>query len=769
MSEASSKPSDVCTPVFPAASAHHATPSRPGIGSADAMFDLVWAGGPCAEANATPDPGPVVRQLALGEALEVTFSSLFGGLADGGGRMSLRLLPAPKHAKSGADDGSINLGGGGAAQAVYRVIETCFPGFRAVVAGACEPELVPDLPPALTLCPKGRTLFLDGTPETGRIALAPGPRDTDQPELILPAKGALHLHPDAALQALSAADIAFRLSIRIEAVPLTINERLHVARAIRQVRPVFPDFFEDPEATRRALSDLDLLSAWMASSGGWRIAVNLQVDKDHAGIAPVIGERLFGAPCDPEGETAIEVYSDLSLAVPETGALPSPLPNPQDLINLGFAGAARLMSPKIQSGPTLVLGTAADGRQVAIPRLDLSRHALLLGSTGTGKSTLLRQMIAQDIRAGLPVVVIDAHGDLFTEALEQFGEDADDRAVIADMSGQNGTFGLDLLSCGEADRGVHAHYVANQLIGVFKRVLYADVGEAFGPMFEAYFRNALLLLMLSETPEERDNPFAAALGGAGPGLCDLDRVFNDPAFRRSRLEHCDDQQVIRFWRETALKAGGEASLENIAPYILSKLTQFTGSPLLRPILENRVQAIDFAGALDSGRSILINLAKGRTGEKDATLLGALFTIRIFGTLLERCSRPCAARPPVRIYCDEFQTYATPALGQMLAEGRKTGAQITLASQDLTSFGGSEVRGNLAGAILSNVGNLITFRVGPADAHLLADWYAPDINPQTLMRLPDRVCAARLLDGGVPQPAQLMRTLDDTRIDVEGRE
>jgi hypothetical protein len=216
------------------------------------------------------------------------------------------------------------------------------------------------------------------------------------------------------------------------------------------------------------------------------------------------------------------------------------------------------------------------------------------------------------------------------------------------------------------------------------------------------------------------------------------------------MDRCPDAQVNRFWSQIAVKAGGEASLENIAPYILSKLTALTGNPHLRSFLCPGRPEVDIGCSLAQKRSILVNLAKGQLGEIDAALAGAVVSTKLFAALMSRCGRTDQPRPPVRLFFDEFQTYATPALAQLLSEGRKTGAAVTLASQDLTSNGGSERRGDLAGTILSNVGNLVAFRLGPADARLLTDWYGSEgLDPRDFMGLPDYTFLARLMKNGCP--------------------
>jgi hypothetical protein len=214
--------------------------------------------------------------------------------------------------------------------------------------------------------------------------------------------------------------------------------------------------------------------------------------------------------------------------------------------------------------------------------------------------------------------------------------------------------------------------------------------------------------------------------------------------------------VVRFWEGIAVRAGGEASLENITTYITSKLTQLTGNPVIRPMISGERPSADLSAAMEAGRPVLVNLAKGSIGRSDAVLVGALFTAELMRILMMRCAQARTGRRIARIYLDEFQTYSTDTLAQLMAEGRKTGAEMVLATQDMTSFGGGDVRQNVAGSILTNCGNLAAFRSGPRDAALLSEWLGGATEVSDLMRLPDRHFVLRSLRQGVPLDGVVVR-------------
>ena len=157
--------------------------------------------------------------------------------------------------------------------------------------------------------------------------------------------------------------------------------------------------------------------------------------------------------------------------------------------------------------------------------------------------------------------------------------------------------------------------------------------------------------------------------------------------------------------------------------------------------------MDLSRALSEHRTVLCNLAKGVVGGPDAALIGGLVTIRLFAAAMARSNLPKDMRTPVRVYMDEFQTYATGVLGQMLAECRKFGLELVLANQSLAQIDGRGA--DIAHAVLANAGSILAFRVGPHDASRLADWMAPDVDKATLQRLPDRHLVARIMHNGAP--------------------
>jgi len=254
-----------------------------------------------------------------------------------------------------------------------------------------------------------------------------------------------------------------------------------------------------------------------------------------------------------------------------------------------------------------------------------------------------------------------------------------------------------------------------------------------GPMFEQYFRNATLLVL--EDPE------------SGSTLLDISRVMADAEYRAAKLAKATNPVVVEFWQKIATQAGGEAALENIVPYITNKFDDFTANDFVRPIIGQQHSSFNFREVIDSKKILLVNLSKGRLGEGPSHLLGSLLLSHIALCGLERADRPAHVRTPFFVYLDEFQTFATPMLATMLSELRKYRLGLNLAHQYL-----SQLDPVVRDAVLGNVGSLITFRLGPADAPFLAHEFEPTFSSSNLLELPNYHMYLKLMvDGAVSKP------------------
>lgn len=701
------------------------------------------------------DLGVIAGELSPGEAFSIKF--LRDGALDSGEAVSTMMISFSAGSLVPAARNEVTLRP--TADAIKDALRAAFPGCLPVLAcpdlavsmervGQSGLHQVPlprrrvPLPPPAEISPLAQDRHV------GDVLLN---RTDHWPSLAMPGHAGGGIDLSEGLTGLISTGRSFMLSLTVTAMTLSPQERALAGRTARLLRGDAEALMRDPAGFGLRARDSHLLASWETSGAGWRFDVEIAVPApmaDRLFLLRALARRFGVVPDDPE---TAPVTLDLSSSLPRSQGLRGLLPPIGALKALGFLalGGSLLDSPA-KPAAILRLGTDFSGLPITVPRADLGRHMVILGATGTGKSTLIRQMVRADLSENISGLVMEPAGDLVHDIVDSLSKVEREQVIIADLATDPESLGLDLLATHESDPARAARRVANDLTEIFQRVLFRESPESFGPMWSSYFANGLALLILGSHGQ-----------GRRPDLCDFSRVFHDTSFRKQLLANCSDSSVIGFWTGIALRAGGEASLENIAPYIVSKLDALTGNPILRKIVTGAGRPLDLGAAFDAGKTILINLAKGSLGASDAALVGALVTARVLRDLLARCERPRAMRRPVRITLDEFQTYATPGLAQLMAEGRKTGAEIVCCSQDLTSFGGSRPQPEVAGAILSNAAQLLAFRVGPRDAALLSEWFGSELQPAELMQLPDRVFAARLMSGGIPRRVRIGRTLDQT--------
>lgn len=376
-----------------------------------------------------------------------------------------------------------------------------------------------------------------------------------------------------------------------------------------------------------------------------------------------------------------------------------------------------------------VIGNVAGSVPVYLSDRDRARHLYVIGATGTGKSTLLRGLIAQDIAQGKGVVLIDPHGDLSKEVLSDIPEQLRSDVIFADASHDEGGFGLNLLPMDGSD--AELEIAIDVLTRLFQSVMYNKV-DAFGPMFDLYFCNALALLM-SGTAQVRQPK-------------NLIKIFTDEGFRTRLVSQCANPTVAGFWKDIAPKTSGDSSFINLLPYVISKLTRLVGTAIARRVFPAASEALDIAGIVNAGKVLILRCPKGDLGEGLSDLAVAVAVMKIRQAVMARAS--CDTRRPTSLYIDEFQGCGGDSLQGLMAEGRKFGLTVTLANQSLGQIGGT-TNGSLGSAILANVGNLIAFRVGAPDAVGLSPWLGHDDHWQRLCRLPDFHMAARILQNGRP--------------------
>ena len=376
-------------------------------------------------------------------------------------------------------------------------------------------------------------------------------------------------------------------------------------------------------------------------------------------------------------------------------------------------------------------------KEIYMTPLDRLRHFYIIGQTGTGKTTLLKNMIVQDIEEGAGVCMIDPHGTDIMDVLSAIPPERMDDVIYFDPANQSHVMGLNMLEY-DSRFPEQKTFVVNELFSIFQK-LYGANPESMGPMFEQYFRNATLLVL--EDP------------ASGSTLLDISRVMADSSYRALKLSRTKNPVVKQFWTSIATKAGGEAALENIVPYIVSKFDVFTANDYMRPIIGQQQSSFNFRDIMDQKKILLVNLSKGRLGEINANLIGMIIVGKILMAALSRVDDLTMSYPPFYLYIDEFQNVTTDSIASILSEARKYKLGLTVAHQFI-----AQIDEKIRDAVFGNVGSMAAFRVGPEDAEYLEKQYSPTFTAQDLMNIENRNAYVRLLSNGMPTPPFSMHTM-----------
>jgi len=326
----------------------------------------------------------------------------------------------------------------------------------------------------------------------------------------------------------------------------------------------------------------------------------------------------------------------------------------------------------------------------------------VIGQTGTGKSTLLKNMAIQDMREGHGVCVIDPHGELVEDILNFVPLSRMHEVTYFNPSDTENPIGLNILEYRDEEE---KQLVASSLISVFKH-MWKDF---WGPRLEHVFHNAILALM--------DTPGSTLLG--------IYRMLADDDYRREIVSHVKDPIVKLFWEKDFDEYPPQFRKEIASP-IQNKIGQLLTSTSLRNIVGQSSSTIDLRLIMDHKKILLVNLAKGRIGEDKANLLGSVLVTKLYLAALERQSITEDEREDFYLYIDEFQNFSTDVFPSILSEARKYRLNLILAHQYI-----HQLSENVKHAVFGNVGTLIAFRVGNIDAKQLVSEFLPTFTEQDL--------------------------------------
>ena len=358
-----------------------------------------------------------------------------------------------------------------------------------------------------------------------------------------------------------------------------------------------------------------------------------------------------------------------------------------------------------------------------IKRDDRRRHMYVIGKTGTGKSTLLANMVINDLKKNEGMCVIDPHGDLVETILNYIPSHRINDVVYFNPADPTRTVQINLF---EGENVEHRELIASGIISVFKK-LY---GYSWGPRLEYILRNSLLTLL--KIPESK--------------LSDILKLLTDEKFRAKTIEHLDDEILKSFWVDEFNKLHERERTQQIAS-ILNKVGQFVSSPLVRNVVNNSTSSFSIDDVMNDGKILLANLSQGKLGEDNATLLGAMLITKIQLAAMGRVNVTEEERRDFYLYVDEFQNFATDSFIKILSEARKYKLDLVLANQYI-----AQIPEEVQKAIFGNCGNIVSFVMGAEDASLFEKEYGNKFTVEDLVSLGRYQIVNKItVDGILSQP------------------
>jgi CxxC-x17-CxxC domain-containing protein len=350
---------------------------------------------------------------------------------------------------------------------------------------------------------------------------------------------------------------------------------------------------------------------------------------------------------------------------------------------------------------------------------DRRRHFYVIGKTGMGKTNMLETMIIHDIQEGRGVAVVDPHGELVEKIIKFVPNNRINDVIYFNPADFEYPIAFNVL---EKVAPEQRHLVASGLLGVFQKI-WAD---SWGPRLEYVLNNAILALL--------EYPDSTLLG--------IMKILVDKEFRKRVISKIEDPVVKSFWVDEYSKYPDRFQAEAIAP-IQNKVGRFLSSSMMRNIVGQVKSSIDIRKIMDEKKVLLLNLSKGRIGEDNSALLGAMIVTKMQLAAMSRVEIPEDERNDFYLYVDEFQNFATESFANILSEARKYRLNLIMAHQYILQL--SET---VSAAVFGNVGTIICFRVGAEDAEFLAKEYAPTFDETDLVNLAKYTIYLKLMIDGV---------------------
>ncbi|MEP7103628.1 MAG: DUF87 domain-containing protein [Candidatus Dojkabacteria bacterium] len=355
---------------------------------------------------------------------------------------------------------------------------------------------------------------------------------------------------------------------------------------------------------------------------------------------------------------------------------------------------------------------------------DRRRHMYLLGKTGTGKSTFMKNMIVGDIIDGKGLAVLDPHGELVEEVLELIPENRIKDIIYLDPSDIENPIGLNMLDIHPEET---IDLLADGIVNVFKKYF----GDSWGPRLQYILANAVLTLLHCQNVS----------------LLAVQRILTDKNYRKFLLKQVKDPFLLKFWQEEYEQLGQNPRLlaEALAP-IQNKVGRFLSSPMVRNMIGQIKSSIDLQDIMNSEKILLVNLSQGKIGEENSSLLGGMIVTRLYSNAMQRARIAKEERKDFYLYVDEFQNFATDSFVKILSEARKYALNLIVTHQYI-----DQIDPTIQDAIFGNVGTLMNYVVGQKDGLRLEKEYTPYLSSEDLVNLDKYRLAMKMTVDGAQTP------------------